>query len=262
MPQIGKYKYKFRTEILCGALWGVNLLIGTENGLFLLDRSGNGKVFTMVSRRRFEQIDVLEGINVLTSISGKTNKLRVYYLSWLKNKIVKGDEADKNKLRGYVTVGEFDGCTHYKVVNFHRIKFLSIAVQDRIEVYAWAPKPYHKFMAFKSFTNLVPRPVSVNMTVESDQSRLKVIYASESVAVERSMNSPADRSYRASKRQCDHVAVNPVEISLFIQLTVKEKHGGEYNLGLILNLILKAGRSHNFNPRTIISRPKYTQLRC
>ena len=49
MPQIGKYKYKFRTEILCGALWGVNLLIGTENGLFLLDRSGNGKVFTMVS---------------------------------------------------------------------------------------------------------------------------------------------------------------------------------------------------------------------
>lgn len=22
MPQIGKYKYKFRTEILCGALWG------------------------------------------------------------------------------------------------------------------------------------------------------------------------------------------------------------------------------------------------
>lgn len=27
-------------------------------------------VFTLVSRRRFEQIDVLEGINVLTSISG------------------------------------------------------------------------------------------------------------------------------------------------------------------------------------------------
>jgi len=22
MPQIRKYKYKFRTEILCGALWG------------------------------------------------------------------------------------------------------------------------------------------------------------------------------------------------------------------------------------------------
>jgi hypothetical protein len=27
MPQIGKYKYKFRTEILCGALWGECILI-------------------------------------------------------------------------------------------------------------------------------------------------------------------------------------------------------------------------------------------
>ena len=79
MPQIRKYKYKFRTEILCGALWGkilktcslflmihcffrvafkvkkvpnsfccfhilgVNLLVGTESGLYLLDRSGYGK---------------------------------------------------------------------------------------------------------------------------------------------------------------------------------------------------------------------------
>lgn len=34
-------------------------------------------------------------------------------------------------------------------VNFHRIKFLAIATEDQIEVYAWAPKPYHKFMAFK-----------------------------------------------------------------------------------------------------------------
>lgn len=29
MPQIGKYKYKFRTEILCGALWGEYIYSGT-----------------------------------------------------------------------------------------------------------------------------------------------------------------------------------------------------------------------------------------
>ena len=38
-----KYQRKFSGEILCGALWGVNLLVGTNNGLLLLDRSGNGK---------------------------------------------------------------------------------------------------------------------------------------------------------------------------------------------------------------------------
>ena len=38
-----KYKKRFNSEILCAALWGVNLLIGTENGLMLLDRSGQGE---------------------------------------------------------------------------------------------------------------------------------------------------------------------------------------------------------------------------
>lgn len=180
MPQIRKYKYKFRTEILCGALWGVNLIVGTETGLYLLDRSGYGKVFQLISRRRFQQIDVLEGINVLISISGKQNKLRVYYLSWLKAKILKGEEAENHRRqRGYTTVGDLEGCVHYKVVNFHRIKFLAIATEDKIEVYAWAPKPYHKFMAFKSFPYLVHRPLMLNVTIEAENSRLKVCYSSE-----------------------------------------------------------------------------------
>ena len=42
-PEIRKYKRKFSSEILCGALWGVNLLVGTDSGLMLLDRSGHGK---------------------------------------------------------------------------------------------------------------------------------------------------------------------------------------------------------------------------
>lgn len=180
LPEIRKYRHKFRSEILCGALWGVNLLVGTENGLFLLDRSGNGKVFPLITRRRFQQIDVLETLNVLVTVSGKYNKLRIYYLSWLKNKIVKGEEADKIKQRDYTTVGEFEGCTHYKLVNFHRIKFLAIAVGHAIEVYAWAPKPYHKFMAFKSFRNLTQKPLMVNMAIQTDSSKLRVIYASES----------------------------------------------------------------------------------
>ena len=92
-PEIRKYRKKFNSDILCAALWGVNLLIGTESGLMLLDRSGQGKVYPLISRRRFQQMDVLESINILVSISGKKNKIRVYYLSWLKNKIVKSDSV-------------------------------------------------------------------------------------------------------------------------------------------------------------------------
>lgn len=110
-PEIRKYKKRFNSEILCAALWGVNLLIGTENGLMLLDRSGQGKVskdtlviqtpklkhfsplqvYQLISRRRFQQMEVLEGQNILVTISGKKNRVRVYYLSWLKSKILRTD---------------------------------------------------------------------------------------------------------------------------------------------------------------------------
>lgn len=90
-------------------------------------------------------------------------------------------------------------------MNFHRIKFLAFATQSSIEVYAWAPKPYHKFMAFKvrlvwyiyvciwlvscsqldvvfccqSFPELKHQPVLLNMTIEKENSKLKVCYASK-----------------------------------------------------------------------------------
>ncbi|KAK1162670.1 TRAF2 and NCK-interacting protein kinase isoform X1 [Acipenser oxyrinchus oxyrinchus] len=175
-PEIRKYKKRFNSEILCAALWGVNLLIGTENGLMLLDRSGQGKVYNLINRRRFQQMEVLEGLNVLVTISGKKNKLRVYYLSWLRNRVLHND-PEVEKKQGWITVGELEGCVHYKVVKYERIKFLVIALKNSVEIYAWAPKPYHKFMAFKSFTDLQHRPQLVDLTVEEGQ-RLKVIYGS------------------------------------------------------------------------------------
>ncbi|RXM28217.1 TRAF2 and NCK-interacting protein kinase, partial [Acipenser ruthenus] len=107
---------------------------------------------------------------------GKKNKLRVYYLSWLRNRVLHND-PEVEKKQGWITVGELEGCVHYKVVKYERIKFLVIALKNSVEIYAWAPKPYHKFMAFKSFTDLQHRPQLVDLTVEEGQ-RLKVIYGS------------------------------------------------------------------------------------
>ncbi|XP_043270459.1 serine/threonine-protein kinase mig-15 isoform X10 [Venturia canescens] len=178
-PEIRKYKKRFNSEILCAALWGVNLLIGTENGLMLLDRSGQGKVYQLINRRRFQQMEVLEGQNILVTISGKKNRVRVYYLSWLKSKILRTDgHSDQVERRnGWINVGDLQGAVHFKIVKYERIKFLVIALKDSIEIYAWAPKPYHKFMAFKSFGELAHRPLLVDLTVE-EGSRLKVIYGS------------------------------------------------------------------------------------
>ncbi|CAG2120008.1 unnamed protein product, partial [Medioppia subpectinata] len=198
-PEIRKYKKRFNSEILCAALWGVNLLIGTESGLMLLDRSGQGKVYQLISRRRFQQMEVLEGQNILITISGKKARVRVYYLSWLKSKIIRTD-GQIEKRAGWINVGDLQGAIHFKIVvwlipqhvskdwentfriwsgnvKYERIKFLVIALRDSVEIYAWAPKPYHKFMAFKSFSELAHKPLLVDMTIEEGL-RLKVIYGS------------------------------------------------------------------------------------
>lgn len=52
---------------------------------------------------------------ILPSLSvGKKNKLRLYYLSWLRNKILRND-PEVEKRQGWTSVGDLEGCVHYKV---------------------------------------------------------------------------------------------------------------------------------------------------
>lgn len=53
-------------------------------------------------------MEVLEGQNILVTISGKKNRVRVYYLSWLKSKILRTD-------------GLSDVCTFANIFRYKRI---------------------------------------------------------------------------------------------------------------------------------------------
>lgn len=61
---------------------------------------------------------------------GKKDKLRVYYLSWLRNKILHND-PEVEKKQGWTTVGDLEGCVHYKVGKFQGVREFS---QDLISV--------------------------------------------------------------------------------------------------------------------------------
>lgn len=109
-------------------------------------------VYQLIHRRRFQQMEVLENQNILVTISGKKNRLRVYYLSWLRNKILRTDAsapAMDGKRAGWMNQSDIQGAVHFKIVKYERIKFLVIALRDAVEIHAWAPKPYHKFMQYK-----------------------------------------------------------------------------------------------------------------
>lgn len=55
----------------------------------------NFVVYSLITRRRFSRMAVLEGQNILVTISGRKNRVRVYYLSWLRSKIMKTEGVSK-----------------------------------------------------------------------------------------------------------------------------------------------------------------------
>jgi len=182
VPEIRKYQRKFNNEILCGSLWGVNLLIGTDSGLLLLDRSGQGEVFTLIKGRRFSQIEVDDRLGIMLTICGRKNKLRMYYLAYLKNKIIRDEEAAKSG-QSFISVGtphELEHCVHFKLTTFNEFRFLVIALKDgSIDVYAWAQRPYQKFMVYKSFPQLQHKPQLVDLMInDMEGKRQTLVYAS------------------------------------------------------------------------------------
>uniref|UniRef100_A0A914LKS8 non-specific serine/threonine protein kinase n=1 Tax=Meloidogyne incognita TaxID=6306 RepID=A0A914LKS8_MELIC len=89
--------------------------------------------------------------------------------------LLKLQQSDKRN--GWMNVGNLQGASHFKIVRHQRIKFLVVGIENSLSIYAWAPRPYSKFMAFKSFGQLTHSPLVVDLTIEEDV-RLKVLYGS------------------------------------------------------------------------------------
>lgn len=52
-------------------------------------------------------MEVLEGQNILVTVSGKKNRVRVYYLSWLKGKILRTDGGSEVSIVSLCLLVEF-----------------------------------------------------------------------------------------------------------------------------------------------------------
>jgi hypothetical protein len=173
MPEIRKFKRAFKSEILCASFWHQNLVVGTNSGLLLLDRSEEGKVHPLISRRRFKKIDVMPETGVVVTISGKKDKLRAYSLLWFRQ--MAQDKKLAKNYQQFTPVGDIERCTHYQVARYERMHFLCVAHDQNVSVFLWAPAPYSRFMVFKEF-RVPQKPIKVNLSVGEDES-LRLFYA-------------------------------------------------------------------------------------
>uniref|UniRef100_A0A8C8ZJ29 Nik-related protein kinase n=1 Tax=Prolemur simus TaxID=1328070 RepID=A0A8C8ZJ29_PROSS len=155
-PLIHMYEKEFTSEICCGSLWGVNLLLGTRSNLYLMDRSGKANIIKLIKRRPFRQIQVVEPLNLLITISGHKNRLRMYHLSWLKNKILNNDPESKRRQEEMLkteeackAIDKLTGCEHFSVLQHEETTYIAIALKSSIHLYAWAPKSFDESTAIK-----------------------------------------------------------------------------------------------------------------
>ncbi|XP_010856327.1 PREDICTED: nik-related protein kinase, partial [Bison bison bison] len=155
-PLIHMYEKEFTSEICCGSLWGVNLLLGTRSNLYLMDRSGKADITKLIKRRPFRQIQVVEPLNLLITISGRKNRLRVYHLTWLRNKILNDDPESKRRQEEMLkteeackSIDKLTGCEHFSVLQHEETTYIAIALKSSIHLYAWAPKSFDENTAIK-----------------------------------------------------------------------------------------------------------------
>ncbi|XP_006871119.1 PREDICTED: nik-related protein kinase [Chrysochloris asiatica] len=155
-PLIHMYEKEFTSEICCGSLWGVNLLLGTRSNLYLMDRSGKADITKLIKRRPFRQIQVVEPLNLLITISGRKNRLRVYHLTWLRNKILNDDPESKRRQEEMLkteeackAIDKLTGCEHFSVLQHEETTYIAIALKSSIHLYVWAPKSFDESTAIK-----------------------------------------------------------------------------------------------------------------
>uniref|UniRef100_A0A7N5KEF9 non-specific serine/threonine protein kinase n=1 Tax=Ailuropoda melanoleuca TaxID=9646 RepID=A0A7N5KEF9_AILME len=183
-PLIHMYEKEFTSEICCGSLWGVNLLLGTRSNLYLMDRSGKADITKLIKRRPFRQIQVVEPLNLLITISGHKNRLRVYHLTWLRNKILNDDPESKRRQEEMLkteeackAIDKLTGCEHFSVLQHEETTYIAIALKSSIHLYAWAPKSFDENTAIKVFPTVGHKPVTVDLAIGSEK-RLKIFFSS------------------------------------------------------------------------------------
>ncbi|KAM8753130.1 nik-related protein kinase [Rhynchonycteris naso] len=183
-PLIHMYEKEFTSEVCCGSLWGVNLLLGTRSNLYLMDRSGKADITKLIKRRPFRQIQVVEPLNLLITISGHKNRLRVYHLTWLRNKILNDDPESKRRQEEMLmteeackAIDKLTGCEHFSVLQHEETTYIAIALKSSIHLYAWAPKSFDESTAIKVFPTLGHKPVTVDLAIGSEKT-LKIFFSS------------------------------------------------------------------------------------
>jgi hypothetical protein len=154
---------------------GSTLLLGVDDGLYTYETDEAMPVISTVSDRKYEQIDVIEELNIFVSRSGKHSVVSTHELApFLKQKKHKRFETETKVKKMKNT----KGCDFYSISKVQDSVYLSIAMPSSVLIMKWAAQPYQKFMKVKEISFDIPIDL-IDIVDVNDKSDIKMFIGHE-----------------------------------------------------------------------------------
>ncbi|KAJ1557891.1 hypothetical protein HK096_004769, partial [Nowakowskiella sp. JEL0078] len=131
-----------------------NLLLGTDEGLFVFDTSASDPKMTPLSNRKYVQLDAIEELGLVVSRSGKYDVVATQDITAMTkfraNRRTKFETETKLK-----KMKETKGCSSFTISKMKESVYLCVAMPRSVLIMKWAAHPLNRFMKFKdvSFEN-------------------------------------------------------------------------------------------------------------
>eukprot|EP00158_Paraphelidium_tribonemae_P006903 Partr_v1_DN28027_c0_g2_i3_m57238 putative mitogen-activated protein kinase kinase kinase kinase len=161
-------------NVLCAQYVGDLLLIGLEQGLFGYEHTesqilGAPKMIPL-SHRRYQQLDLVDEIGELISLSGKHDSLCLHDIQNLdKHKVKKKFEAETNTRK----LKEAKDCDLYEISKVKTDVYLCTSKGKHILILKWAPQPLFKFMKCRE-VSMDSKPLSIDIAEGSKGTKMFV----------------------------------------------------------------------------------------
>lgn len=144
-------------KVNCADFLGDLLLIGTDEGLYCLEIGVPDARMTMLSSRRYVQLDVIEEINLVVSRSGKHSIICTHDITSLASATKTGTQPRKKPTKFETEtkikkLKETKDCLFYSASRANTSSgsiYLAVSMPDSILLLKWAPQPFSKFMKMK-----------------------------------------------------------------------------------------------------------------
>ncbi|KAJ3123796.1 Mitogen-activated protein kinase kinase kinase kinase 3 [Nowakowskiella sp. JEL0407] len=133
-------------QVNCAEFIENTLLLGTNDGLYAYEIAANSTI-TLLSPRRYVQLEAIEELGIVVSRSGKYEVVATHDISAMTRVTARRSRFEtETKLK---KMKETKGCLSFSISKMKDSVYLCVIMPKVVQITKWAPHPFNRFMKFK-----------------------------------------------------------------------------------------------------------------